>query len=58
MKREDEEEILERLYRIIRKCVDAIKRGDNEFEYKIYCNMVMKLKEEFIPESKIPELSF
>ena len=48
-RREDEEEILKRLYRIIRECVDAIKRGDNEFAYKTYCKMVLELKEEFIP---------
>ena len=56
-RREDEEDILKRLYLIIRKCVEAIKMGDNEFAFKTYCEMVMKLKEEFIPECQIePDL--
>jgi hypothetical protein len=52
-RREDEAEILARLYRIIKECVDAIKRGDNEFAYSTYCRMVLELKEEFIPEIEI-----
>jgi hypothetical protein len=55
--REDEEEILRRLYGIIRECVDAIKSGDNEFAFKRYCNMMMALQEEYLPECKIPMLS-
>ncbi|MBE8992775.1 hypothetical protein IQ275_37910 [Nostoc sp. LEGE 12450] len=48
--REDQEEILEGLYNIIRHCVEAIKRGDNEFAYTTYCKMVVQLKEEYILE--------
>lgn len=46
---EDEEEILRRLYRIIKKCVEAIKNGDNEYAYKTYCEMVIKLKDKYTP---------
>ncbi|WP_340199493.1 CFI-box-CTERM domain-containing protein [Ascidiimonas sp. W6] len=48
--REDEEEILNGLYKIIKYCAEAIKRGDFELAYQIYCEMVLKLKELFIPE--------
>ncbi|MCB0376448.1 MAG: hypothetical protein KDD04_11055, partial [Sinomicrobium sp.] len=51
--REDEEAILKRLYGIIKQCVDAIKKGDKEFAYTTYCTMVVRLKEEFLPETKI-----
>lgn len=46
-RREDEEEILLRLYGIIRQCVDAIKRNDYEYAYVTYCTMVNNIKEEF-----------
>lgn len=52
-RRKDEEEILARLYLVIRQCVEAINRGDNEFAYRTYCRMVLELKEEFIPEIEI-----
>jgi len=57
-RRKDEEEILERLYRIIKKCVSAIKKGNNEYAYNLYCKMVMELKDEFIPEIETPDLSY
>jgi len=47
---EDEEEILRRLYHIIKKCVEAIKNGDNEYAYKTYCEMVIKLKDKYAPD--------
>lgn len=52
-KRDDEEEILERLYKIIRQCVDAIKNGNNEFAFATYYKMVIELKDEFIYEISI-----
>lgn len=53
-KRRGEEEILAELYGIIRKCVDAILKGDNDFAYRIYCRMMWDLKERFIPSTEIP----
>jgi hypothetical protein len=52
-RRDDEEEILKRLYGIIRVCVEAIKQQDYEFTYQTYCKMVIGLKDEFIPECPI-----
>lgn len=52
-RREDEEEILKRLYLIIRQCVDAIKNGDNSFAFEMYCKMMRELKAEFIPEVEL-----
>ena len=52
-RRDDDEEILKRLYGIIRICVEAIKRQDYEFTYQTYCKMVIELKDEFIPECPI-----
>ncbi|MDQ3112250.1 MAG: hypothetical protein M3R17_20385, partial [Bacteroidota bacterium] len=48
-RREDEDEILKRLYAIIRQCVDAVKNGDHAFAYRTYCRMMIELKNEFIP---------
>ncbi|MEO5645302.1 MAG: CFI-box-CTERM domain-containing protein [Bacteroidia bacterium] len=48
-RRHDEDEILARLYKIIKQCAEEIKNGNNEIAYLIYCRMVVKLKEEFIP---------
>lgn len=56
--RDDEDEILERLYRIIQACVEAIKAGDNEFAFQTYCRMVIELKDEFIPECQVDVPSF
>lgn len=52
-RRDDDEEILKRLYGVIRTCVEAIKRQDYEFTYQTYCKMVIELKDEFIPECPI-----
>jgi hypothetical protein len=46
--------IYEGIYRILRDCVDAIKREEMEETYLKYCEMVVKLKELFIPEERIP----
>jgi hypothetical protein len=46
-RRPDEDEILARLYKIIRECADEIKNGRDEIAYAIYCKMVVELKEEF-----------
>jgi Domain of unknown function (DUF4157) len=56
--RDDEEEIFAGLYKIIRNCVEAIKRGDNEFAYITYCKMVVQFKEEFIPEIAVTTPSY
>ncbi len=53
-RREDEEDILEHLYQIIRQCVDAINRQDNEFAYRTYCQMMLKLKNQFLPGLALP----
>ncbi|HEX5551609.1 MAG TPA: CFI-box-CTERM domain-containing protein [Chitinophagaceae bacterium] len=53
-RREDEQDILAGIYKVIRRCVDAIKRGDNQFAYLTYCEMVVELKEKFIPETESP----
>ena len=42
------------LFAIIRVCVDAIKRGDDELAYRSYCQMVVALKEALIPELDAP----
>jgi Domain of unknown function (DUF4157) len=55
---DNEEEILKDLYKIIRQCVDSIQKGDNEWAYQTYCRMVMQLKAKFIPEVKIPVISY
>ena len=52
-RRDDEEEILKRLYGVIRTCVEALKRQDYDFTYQTYCKMVIELKDEFIPECPI-----
>ncbi|MFO0355960.1 MAG: CFI-box-CTERM domain-containing protein [Sphingobacteriaceae bacterium] len=45
--------ILDHLYSVIKQCVEAIKKGDNEFAFQMYCKMVIDLQKEFIPEIKI-----
>jgi hypothetical protein len=54
-RRKDEEEILAYLYKIIRQCVDGIKKGDNEFAFRTYCRMVIELKERFLSEIEVQE---
>lgn len=47
-RREDREEILERLYKAIQQCVSAIKNNDPGFAYRRYCEMMIELREEFL----------
>ena len=54
-RREDEDEILAKLYGVITDCVNAIKQGDNEYAYKTYVKMVLALKNQFSPDTVIPE---
>lgn len=42
-KKEEEDMILRSIYGIVRECVDAILKGDNEFAFHAYCDMVVKL---------------
>jgi hypothetical protein len=53
---EDEERaaIYAFIYKVVRACVDSIQRKEMEYAYLIYCTMVVKLKEQFIPEEQIP----
>jgi len=51
--REDEEEILKRIYLVILKCVEAIEKGDNEFAFQTYCQMVINLKNSLLPENDL-----
>ena len=46
-KKEEEDVILESIYGIVRECVDAILNGDNEFAFRTYCDMVVKLDSEY-----------
>lgn len=52
---EDKDLIYRYIYTVIRKCVDAIKKGELEDTYKIYCEMVVKLKKKFIPNVQVPK---
>lgn len=45
--REEEEKILLGLYSIIKDCVNAIKQGNNEYAFGIYCDMVFKLHQQY-----------
>ncbi|HAS43474.1 MAG TPA: hypothetical protein DCS93_23545 [Microscillaceae bacterium] len=54
-RREDEDEILAKLYGVITDCVNAIKQGDNEYAYKTYVKMVLELKNRFSSDTVIPE---
>ncbi len=49
-RREDQEDILASIYKIIRQCVDAIKNDDNEYAYHTYCEMVVALKNKYVPD--------
>lgn len=46
-RKEEEEMILESIYGIVRECVDAILSGDNEFAFRTYCDMVVRLDSEY-----------
>lgn len=49
--REDALTIYDQLYNVIRTCVDAIGRGDDEFAYTTYCDMVVRLMEEYVSDA-------
>lgn len=49
-RREDEEEILRRIYKIICGCVDAISSGDFESGFQLYSQMMLDLARELTPE--------
>lgn len=51
--REDEEEILKRIYLVVLKCVAAIEKGDDEFAFQTYCQMVINLKSALLPEDDL-----
>lgn len=42
-----QEKIMEQIYGIVRRCVDAINDGDNEFAFLEYCNMVRMLDAQY-----------
>ena len=46
--------IYDHLYEVIHTCVEAIKKGDNKFAYTTYCEMVLKLKEQYISDVAAP----
>lgn len=50
--------IYDHLYQVIRKCVEAIKREDNEFAYLTYCEMVIELQKKYLPEASLPSSLF
>ncbi|MBN1659862.1 MAG: hypothetical protein JXA93_15765 [Anaerolineae bacterium] len=45
--------IYEYIYKVLRDCVDAIKRGEMKYTHLKYCEMVVTLKELFLPEDVI-----
>lgn len=51
--REDYFEIYQKLYRIIRLCVDLTLKHEYEAAFAIYCYMVHHLQETFLPEVSI-----
>jgi Domain of unknown function (DUF4157) len=56
-KKADAAAIYESLYDVIRSCVHAIKKGNNDYAYETYCAMVIRLKEEYLPDICIPSQS-
>lgn len=53
---ENSEIIYKELYIIIRRCVQAIKSGETEYAFQKYCEMVVHLKEQFLPKLSISSL--
>jgi hypothetical protein len=51
---ENAADVYQYLYDVIRTCVEAIKKGDNELAYAIYCAMVTQLKEQYISDVAVP----
>ncbi|WP_436398351.1 CFI-box-CTERM domain-containing protein [Roseobacter sp. S98] len=56
-RREDEEEIWETVYGVISLCVAAIRVGQNEKAFHIYCTMVKKLEACFLETDDLPDLA-
>lgn len=48
-------EIYAYIYSVLRDCVEAIKRNELEYAYRTYCEMVIKLKNIFIPDEQISD---
>ncbi|GAF84202.1 unnamed protein product, partial [marine sediment metagenome] len=46
--------VYDHLYEVIHACVEAIKKGDNKFAYTTYCEMVIKLEEQYISDVAAP----
>jgi hypothetical protein len=42
--------IYQQLYDVIRSCVDAVNRDDHQFAFTTYCDMVHRLKVQYLPE--------
>ncbi|HAS44255.1 MAG TPA: hypothetical protein DCS93_27500 [Microscillaceae bacterium] len=51
---EEKDIIYEYIYLVVQSCVNAIKKGELYNVFEKYCEMVVKLKEHFIPEEEIP----
>ncbi len=49
---QDPDEIYDELFKVIKSCVRAIKDGDNEYAFNTYCDMVINLKRNYIPEKE------
>ena len=45
--------VYQQLYDVIRSCVDAVKRGDDDFAFTTYCDMVMRLMARYLPNTDI-----
>lgn len=56
--REDARSIYEYLYGIIQLCVDATMLGNCDIAFQIYCQMVKRLKEQFVPDMDLGEKPF
>jgi hypothetical protein len=53
-KRSDAGSVYGWLYEVIAACVQSIKAGHNDFAYRTYCDMVVRLKDEYIPNVELP----
>jgi hypothetical protein len=50
----EKEIIYEYIFVVLRNCIEHIKCGEFDQVYNKYCEMVIKLKEHFLPEEDIP----
>jgi hypothetical protein len=53
-KQENAGDVYRELYAVIQSCVESIKRNDNDFAYRTYCDMVVRLKDQYIPRVELP----